>query len=376
MGNFIQRRATITLAVFFILAALAFAARGSLLPLPPWSRNMPAKAPVPVAAVPVNTVNKPVRLVREGFAGNAAAVPVNTDYTGRVSELYITEGQPVKAGQPLLKLEATDGQSPGTATTNPPAEAGQHLQDNYDNALKKFTSYQKLYEQGAVPRRDLENAAAALQEARKDLDSSRNGAFAGAAAAMLSGSVTVKASIDGIVTGLSAALGKTVQAGQQLMALGSGREINVVLRLEQNDLYLIHLGAAVRIEAPGKTVAGQVFSIYPAVEEQQIAAFLAHVKLADQPEALLEPGMAVTARIDTGKSAAVPAVPADSVLQDEQGQSFIYAAVNGTAVRQAVSLGESLGEFTEVTSSLPSDMLVITGNLAEIKDGDAITVSQ
>ncbi|SDM51579.1 RND family efflux transporter, MFP subunit [Dendrosporobacter quercicolus] len=372
MGNFIQqyRRITIALAVFFILAALIF----SLFSWP-WFRNMPVKAPVPVAAVPVNTVNKPVRLVREGFAGNAAAVPVNADYTGRVSELYITEGQPVKAGQPLLKLEALDGQSSGTVTTNPPAEAGQHLQDNYDNALKKFTSYQKLYEQGAVARRDLENAAAALQEARRSLDSSRNGPSASAAAAMLSGSVAVKASIDGIVTGLSAALGKTVQAGQQLMALGSGQEINVVLRLEQNDLYLIHLGAAVTIEAPGKTVPGQVYSIYPAVEEQQISSFLAHVKLADQPEPLLEPGMAVTARIDTGKSAAVLAVPSGSVFQDEQGQSFIYAAVNGTAVRQAVSLGESLGDFTEVTSSLPPDMLVITGNPAEIKHGDAITVS-
>lgn len=165
-----------------------------------------------------------------------------------------------------------------------------------------------------------------------------------------------------------------MQAGQQLLSLGSGQEVEAVAQLDQSDLYLVQLGTPAVIEAAQQIIAGQVSRIYPQVAANQISSFLAHIKLTNNPAGLLQAGMPVNIRIDTGKSVPVPAVPTASVLQDDQGRNFIYLTANGKALIQQVNIGETIGDFTEITSNLPQQSMVIISNIDDIKDGDAITV--
>ncbi len=240
------------------------------------------------------TVSKPAGIVRSGSVVRSFVVPVNSGFFGRVSEVYVQEGQAVKAGQPLFKLEASLGGGEASAQAANPRFGAPSGQDSYDNTLKEYNRLKRLYELGAIPRRQLENAAARLQQAQASEQA------AGSVGAALSGPVTVTAPVDGIVSDLVAAAGSTVQAGQQVLALGSGETVEVVVSLEQKELYLVQLGTPVAIEAEGQTVMGQVLSIFPEVRENKISFFLAHVKLNNPPAGLLKPGMAVNVRIDTG----------------------------------------------------------------------------
>ncbi len=360
--------AVLLTALSFSAALLLAASHNNLFPFSLWNEQRVPREPIQLTAVPLGSINKPVQIIRMGSVEHATSTPITADFSGLMSELYVAEGQAVKAGQPLLKVQASSA-SVVEQTTEGPSE---QTQSNYDNALKEYNRLQKLFELGAIPRRQVETADARLQEAKENLSGTQNAMPP--SSAIINGSATINAPIDGIVTGLSSSSGKAVQAGQQLLSLGSGQEVEVVIPLNQNDLYLVHLGTPAAIEVSDQRVGGQISSIYPRIEAEEVSAYLAHMKLAANPNGLLTFGMSVAIHIDTGKAAPVPAVPKASIFQDDQGRNLIYLAVNEKALLQEISIGETIGDFTEITSDLPQQSMIITSNMDDIKNGDPITV--
>ncbi len=80
--------------------------------------------------------------------------------------------------------------------------------------------------------------------------------------------------------------------------------------------------------------------------------------------------------VDTGQSVQVSAVPSEAVFQNSQKQNCVYIFMNGKALLQQVTLGETIGEFTEITSFLPPEGMIVTNHLHDIKNGDPITIEQ
>lgn len=331
-----------------------------------WSQQLVTKPPINLTAVPLSSVNKPVQITRTGSIENATLTPIAAPFSGSLSEVYVKEGQTVKAGQALFKIEASH-----ETTSAQPAAASPAPQGNYTKALDEFNRYKKLFEIGAISKRQFEMAAAKLQAAKESSPSDSDG---GSSSAAVPSVTTVTAQVGGTVTGLAASTGSTVQGGQTLLSLGSGQTLEAVISVNQNDLYLVHLGTPTAINVANQTLTGQVSGIYPKIEANQVAAFLAHIKLATNPPGLLKPGMTATVRIDTGSSAPALAVPSTAVFQDDQGRKFLYLAVNGKALLQEITTGDTLGELTELTCTLPPDSMVITSNLNELKNGAVINV--
>lgn len=293
MGDFIQKyRRQVAVAAVLLTAALI--AAGYRLYLSGAER--PAAEQCAAATAAEVAPAKPERLVREGRVELSAGVAVTCGVSGRVGEVYVAAGQTVKAGQPLFKVEPAGGggASAGTAAKQrsgaPPAD--------YESALKEYNRCQKLYEQGAIPRRQLENAAAQLKALQEGTD---GGGQAASASGGLTAPVTVTAPVGGVVTGLAIAAGSAVQGNQQALVLGGGQALEVTVALAREELYLAGLGTEVVIEAAGQTFAGQVAAIYPEVQENKISCFRTHIKPVNPPAGLLQPGMAVTVLIDAGK---------------------------------------------------------------------------
>ncbi|WP_378955158.1 efflux RND transporter periplasmic adaptor subunit [Pelosinus sp. sgz500959] len=356
-----------------MIVIIALALIGFLASTIPSSRQRPL---VNVTVAPFSTVNKPLYIERAGSSVHATMVPVYSEGAGRVSDVYVTAGQAVKAGQPLVKLEITSGGGETmTASTPAPIDVSPVTKDAYENALKDYNRYKTLYEQGAIPRKQLEAAEARMQAAEPSTQSQQSVAAAPVRkSTIVSGPVTIQASIDGTITGSVVTVGSGVQEGQELMALGSGQEVEIAVALEQNELYFIQLGSQAVIEVAGQKLSGQISGIYPEVKDKQIVSFMAHIKLIQSPGNLLTPGMSVIVRIPTGQEVAAIAVPSQAVLRDEEGQYFVFFASEGKAVRQQVTIGEAIGEFLEVTTAIPQGSLVITSHLDQLKNGDTITV--
>lgn len=335
------------------------------------------RKPVSVTVTPVSTVNKPLHIQRSGSVVQATMVPVYSPGAGHVSDVYVTAGQVVKAGQPLVKLEITGGGDETIVAPDTPAEeTSSAAKDLYEKALKEYNRYQKLYEQGAIPRKQLEAAEVHLQAAEAGIQSQQGVAAPVRTSTVVKGPVTIQASIDGTIAGSVVATGSEIQTGQELMALGSGQDVEIVVPLEQRELYFIQLGSQAVIEIEGQQLAGQVSGIYPEVKDKQITSFMAHIKLIQLPGNMLTPGKLVTVDITTGQEVATIAVPSQSVLRDEEGQCFVFFAIEGKAIRQQVTIGETIGELREVTTVIPQDSLVITNPIDQLKNGDTVTVAE
>jgi RND family efflux transporter MFP subunit len=327
-------------------------------------------------------MDKPVQTVLIGFAESPKSVPITADFSGSIDELYVKEGQPVKAGQPLFKIQgfsehyATDSVA-ASVPMNESSEANPEAQANYDSALKEYNRYQKLYEQGAIARKQVENAAAHLQAAQNGLtnppQTSETPLTNSTVTAASNSVTTITAPVDGTVSGLTAAASKAVQAGQQLMILDAG-EVQVVTHLEQNDLALIHSGTPVSIEVSGQTMSGQVSGIYPDTVTNDVPSFRTHISVTDNTAGLLKAGMSVNVSINTGRSTPVQAVPLVAILHDEQGLNYIYLMDHGNAIRQPITIGEAIGNFMEITSDLPEQATVVTSNMDTIKGENAYSV--
>lgn len=242
------------------------------------------------------TETKPTGIERGGIVEPAVLFHVHSSWNGRLIELYVQEGQAVKAGQPLCKLEAIPVAAPPAAKVRTNSGAMPVNPLTYERALKQYEQLKKLYAQGAISRRELESAEARLQALQSQSGDSPDGSSESSTA----GPVTLTASVDGIVIGLAVLPGAAIQAEQRILSLGSGQKIEVVVPLEQQELYRVQLGTPVEVKTADRLTTGEVYSIFPEVKENAITAFQAHIRLADPPVDWLQAGMPVQVRIDCG----------------------------------------------------------------------------
>lgn len=331
-----------------------------------------------IQAVAIGKMTKPFVLTRNGAVEKAAFIPVTADFTGLLTDLYVKEGETVSAGQKIGVLKATeDTLTEVSAAPQQSAAPSANAQTAYENAQKEVSRLKQLYEIGGVSRKQFEAATARLQTAQEALDNPQPGAAQAVAGITKGTAVTITAPTSGIIMGLSAVEGGNVQAGQKLLSLGSGQEVEVVVRLSQSDLYLVHLGTPVTVGTAQQTVTGQVAKIYPQIEADQASAFLAHIKLAGNPDGFLQTGMTTTVQfVDIAQTSEVPAIPTKTIHRNKDGKSFLYLSVNGKAVLQEISLGASNDDWTELTSALPEQSLILVGNTSNLKPGDDVAINQ
>lgn len=248
----------------------------------PWSKE--PEAPKDSAAISETEVAaKPAGISRTGLVGTPALVPISAGFSGRISELYVKEGQSVKAGQPLFKLDP----APGSSAAAPSSD----LKSNSQTV--EYSRYLKLYEQGVISRRELDAAEARLKGTNKNAPGGQSSGTAPVP-------TTATAPVEGVVTHLATASGSAVQADQLILSLGSGQIVEVVVPLEQKELYWVQLGTPVLVEVAGQMIAGEVSSISPEVGENNLVSFRAHIHLIDPPAGLVQIGMSANVRMDVG----------------------------------------------------------------------------
>lgn len=328
-----------------------------------------SKEPVQVMVTALSNLNKPVTVARQGLAEHATSTVVYSDHAGRITEVYVTEGQQAKAGQPLVKIETVSTIQEERAGT----QAAENQLSGNDAALKNLERFQKLYEIGAISRKEFEQAKNRFEASRQVPTASPN---AVAVPRVITGSVVIEAPVSGVIKGLAVTAGSSVQSGQQLLALGSGQDIEIAVKLAQDDLYFVQLGTKAVVEVTNQTLNGQVYRIYPQVEGNKVTGFLANIKLDSNATGILMPGTQVNVRIDTGTAVSVAAIPKTAVIQDEKGQYFVYLAKNGKAVRHQIGVGEEVGDFIEITSKLPGESMIITSNIEQINNGDDVVITE
>ncbi len=335
----------------------------------------------------------------------AAIVP---KISAPIHTFYVNRGSHVKKDEILAELEnrdlaASQQENKGvyeqaqasyqstTAITLPEeiqkAQADeQNARQTLDADQKVYDSRKQLFDQGALPRKDLDQARVSLTAATNDynlasqhlaallkvgkeqelksakaqLDSAQ-GKYLGAEAQM--GYSLIRSPIDGVVTDRPFYPGEMASAGAPLLTVMDLHEVIAKAHVPQSSAALIHAGDPATIVVPGSgaPVKGQVTLVSPALDANSTTVEI-WVKIPNADEKL-RPGTSVKLSIVAGTVEKAVAIPAVAVLSsDKGGKSVAVVGADGRAHLRAVTLGISDGGYVQVTSGLkPGEQIVTTG---------------
>lgn len=329
-----------------------------------------------------------------------ARVAVMSRASGIVKELFVDEGDTVKAGQILAELdrEQVEGQiaqdeadlksaeARVAAARAAVEEARARLDDPTIEFLEREAERQdQLYQKKNVSLKEREDAALNLASSRFGLDMVRarlpilqasvDEALANLASAQASlersrttlRETTIRCPIDGVVLVRDKEIGDGVSSiltaggnATQIMSLGDLSRMHIEARVDEVDLGRIHkdMPAIVTIDAHrGKELTGRIERIAPAgsVDDNGIVTFEVRVAVED-PGGLLRPDMTADAKLVIDRRDGVLVLPQRALARTPAGKwtaSRVVGEGESLAVETVtVELGLSDGLKTEIVSGL------------------------
>ena len=329
---------------------------------------------VNVQTVNTQVVEKVAKDSAIDLTGNVDSIKravISAKVAGRVDQILVDNGAQVSNGQSLVLLESQDyhnGLDAGMANVNKAEAALQLIKQNYRRT-------KTLFEQGAVPQKDLDGMEASLRGAEADVASAR---AASALAEESLNNTNIISPINGLVANRNVNIGQIVAAGTPVMTVEDISAVYVLVNIDQNDLMNnIKVGAAadVWIDAASQTnqkLSGVIQNINP-VANKSSRVFEIKIRV-ENPDKVLKPGVFAHVSIKTGQSEEVMAVP-QNALTSNKGLYFVFIAYGDVVERQQVVIGSMIGQMVEIKSGLSPGQIVVISNVNKLKDQDRIQIA-
>lgn len=328
-------------------------------------------------------------------------VNISAQVPGRIIKIGVEEGQKVKAGDFLLKLDSVQYEAN--------AERDRALIHLYktelikaEARLKKDESFHerqtKLYEEKLISKEQLEEAKTQY-EISKAQHQSILYQIDQAEASLQSTldnlrKTTYNSPIDGIITSLRveegeiALIGTMNNPGTVLMTIADLSVMEVEVEVDETDVIGIEIGhpAEVRVDAlPDQIIKGKVTEIGSSAlqkltSSQESKDFKVVITLEIPPESL-KPGLSASADITTAEKKDVLAVPISALVlrekeedekkKDEEQEEGVYVVENSRVKFFPVEKGIMGEMMIEIISGLKEGQEIVTGPysaLRQLKD--------
>ncbi|MGE5089443.1 MAG: efflux RND transporter periplasmic adaptor subunit [Candidatus Levyibacteriota bacterium] len=294
---------------------------------------------------------------------------VKAKVAGDVVDLALREGDPVRAGQRLARIESADLSSrlADRMGALESARAQLALADK-TRSMNLRLLHDRFISQSAfdntessfdVARGNVKSAEAQVQLARNALRDT-----------------DVVAPLSGIVARRQVQPGEKVAVEAPLLTIVDLDDLEVQAMVPAIDVPEVQPGMPVELSVDGfreRRFAGRVERINPSTEPGT-RAIIVHVGLHN-PDAALRAGMFATGRIALAAGAPVPTLPT-SAVRSEAGQSWVWTIESGRLVRHVVVTGrrdEEAGRV-EIRTPLPPQAPVLAGRFDNLKEGGAAIV--
>lgn len=279
---------------------------------------------------------------------------VVSQITGVVLELHAEEGDFVKAGTVLAKVETDRYQ----------------LELERGNALLKrlemdYQRKRELYRKQLVSADDFERARADYEAQKASVE----------LAALDLQHTSIKAPISGYVGERLVRVGNLVTVHQPVFRINSYDPLLAVLHVPERELRVLRKGLTVSVSLdalPDRTFHGEVTRISPVVDPAT-GTFRVTAKI-DDPRQLLKPGLFGRVDILYDQRKNVPLIPRSAIVtEDESSHVFVVKGDNNAAL-QPITLGYERNGLVEVVKGLSSGERVVTAGKGSLSDGARVEV--
>jgi HlyD family secretion protein len=265
------------------------------------------------------------------------SVDVSANIMGKVTRIYVKEGQPVTKGDILLELEQTQyraGRDEAVAAHRSAVRSLDLAETKWKTAKEVFGRKQSLYDKNLISREQYDLAKTQFEAERTEYELARDNvtrARAGLVQARDSLSKTVYvAPLDGVVTALNVeegeftVVGTLNTPGTVMVTVADLAAMQVVADIDETDVVNIRLGhtSQVTVDAfPDAVFRGEVIEIassaketpYTTTDEKTSADFEVKVLLGGDTSAL-RPGMTATADVITAEVKGAAAIPIQALV--------------------------------------------------------------
>ncbi|HEY1766555.1 MAG TPA: efflux RND transporter periplasmic adaptor subunit [Terracidiphilus sp.] len=350
-----------------------------------------------------------------------AQAAIEPKISAPVKKFYVQRGARVKTGQLLATLENNDltaaaldnkgaymAAKAAYATVTKAQVPEDTLKAESDMAEAKANldlnesivkSRKQLFQEGAIPGRDLDTAQAALVQAqaahdaaKAHLDAVRSVSRA-AALEQAQGQLTsaegkyqgaeadvnyseIRSPIDGVVTERPLFAGETAAAGTPLITVMETSSLIAKTHIGQSLAQQMKVGGVAQLQVPGiaEPVEGKVSLISPALDSGSTTV---EVWITVNNRAgTLRVGTPVKVAITGETVAEAWKIPNSALLTAEDGsKSVMIVGSDGAAHRKPVALGITDGKQVQVLSGLAPSDLVITGGAYGLDDGTKVKMA-
>ena len=328
-------------------------------------------------ALSVTTEKAQKRSIIETVSANGKIQPevevkISSDVSGEIVELYVKEGDQVKKGDLLCKInpliyesslnrmQATlNGAKSSVANSKARAE---QVKANFSNLEAAYNRSKKLFDQNAISQSDFDAAKAAYEGAKADVKGAEDNVDASeynvksTEASLKEASynlakTNIYSPVNGTVSKLNKEKGERVvgtaqMEGTEIMRLANLKEMEVSVDVNENDIVRVHNGDTSLIQVDAymdRKFKGIVTEIANSanttgVTAEQVTNFTVKIRIlqesysdlfnADKTNAPFRPGMSATVDVQTKKADNVVTVPIQAVTT--RADSTLFKKKNPT----------------------------------------------
>ena len=305
-------------------------------------------------------VSGPIKAVSSAF--------VKAKVAGELQGLTVREGDMVKAGQLLARVDTTEYQ----ARTRQAQQQAESAKAQVDIARRSFDNNRKLVDQGFISQTALESSSASLAAA----EASYRAALAGVDVAAKSLEDTVlRAPISGQVSQRLTQPGERVSVDARVLEIVDLSRLEVEASMAAADSLGVKTGQTARLSVEGsaQVLISRVARINPTAVagSRSVLVYLS----VSNPEGLRQ-GLFAQGALAVGETRAL-ALPVGAVRTDKP-QPYVQWLQDGRVAHQTVELGER-GEVNGVAmvavQGIAEGAPVLSGAVGALRAGTAVKTS-
>lgn len=272
---------------------------------------------------------------------------------GTVEEVLVREGQVVKKGDILARIEENDYRI-----------AVDRARAAFELARAEFERDRAIYAKGVIPTAEFDANRTRMETAKADLDN----------AELQLSRCTITAPMHGIVRKIDAKVGLQLAVGDPLAEILEIDRLKAVVGIPESEVAAVRglKTVDISLQALGnRTVTGTVHFLSSSPET---VARLFRLELAiDNPQGEILPGMFIRADVVKKTVADAVVVPFYSVISRNDEQ-YAFIEKDGIAYRKPVKLGIMEKWLVEVTDGLAvGDRLLVEGH-RDVEDRQKVKV--
>mgnify|MGYP001044563295 CR=1 FL=1 len=333
------------------------------------------RPPVAVSVAPASRADFQESVEIVGTLAPKFSADVQSEVTGTVTAVHVTEWVPVRKGDQLARLDTTETEAGIAALKAVEAQA----RVGEARAKREYERAQQLQKFGLITPQAFDDAKSAVEAAEAATAASM--AQTRTAQARLAKS-TILAPISGVVAFRGVNVGDRVEnmgSGEPLFRIVDNRLLDLTVSVPSSRLSFVKIGQVIEFTTdalPGRTFTGKVMFINPAIDAASRTAKVV-VEVPNQ-DGQLKGGAFVKGRIVVANRSGILQVPREALLNWnlEQQTADVFVARGDKAEKRVVKTGQSNGVTVEVVSGLEDGEPVVVRGGFSLQSGDRLTVAK